>query len=79
MILTDEQRADVLQRFRAYHQVHAAWGSLHIVLDDDNVGDDDVQFCIDYARDSNGAEGEALARILSTMSRTQRRKIASIA
>jgi hypothetical protein len=66
---------DVIERFRAYHDVHLAWGSLHVVLDDGNVRDDDVQFCLDYARDQGDDEGEALARILSTMSKTQRRKI----
>ena len=68
-----------LERFRAYHAIHSTWGSLHIVLDDGNVKDADVEFCIRYARDKGDAEGAELAHLLSLMSPTQRRRLASIA
>lgn len=68
---------DVIDRFRAYHDVHLAWGSLHVVLDDGNIGDDSVRGCIGYAQEVGDVEGEALARILLTMSKTQRLKIGS--
>lgn len=43
---------DVIDRFRAYfaQPSNGAWGSLHIVLDDNNVDDDSVRFCIDNAQ-----------------------------
>lgn len=66
----------VIDRFRTYHAQNPTWGALHIVLEDGNTHDADVQFCIDLAVQIKDTEGEALARILLTMSQTQRRKIA---
>lgn len=50
-------------------------GALHIVLEDGNVDNADVDFCIQYAREQGDAEGERLALILRQMSRTQRTKL----
>lgn len=78
--MTDSVRLtvpDVLARFSAYYAKNPAWGSLHVVLDDGNVGDDSVRYCIEGAIASGDTEGEALARILLTMSKTQRNKISS--
>lgn len=70
---------DVIDRFRAYHQRYRVWGSLHIVLDDANIKDSDVLFCIRWAEDTGDAEGAALARILYDMSRIQRLRIRELA
>jgi hypothetical protein len=70
---------EVIDRFRAYHDANITWGSLHIVLDDGNVRDDDVTFCIEWAREHDDAEGESLGRILLQMSKTQRKKLGDIA
>lgn len=67
---------DVLPEFRAYLTEHSAWGALHIVLDDYNVTDDSVRFCIASAQEAGDAEGERLAGILLRMSKTQRLKLA---
>lgn len=66
---------EVVDAFVAYHEREPVWGSLHIVLDDDNVGDDSVRFCIEYAKEKGDAEGQRLAEILLTMSRTQRLRL----
>lgn len=68
---------DVIERFRAYHALpdNGAWGSLHIVLDDGNVDDDSVRFCIDWANKYHDTEGEELAHILLQMSKTQRLRL----
>lgn len=68
---------EVASQFAAYYAApgNGAWGSLHIVLSDGNVGDDCVQFCIDHAQEIGDAEGERLGRILLTMSKAQRRKL----
>lgn len=66
---------EVLPDFLAYYRQHPAWGALHIVLDDGNVLDRDVEFCIKYAAENGDAEGERLARILLKMSVTQRAKL----
>ena len=72
---------DVFERFRTYHSKpeNSAWGSLHIVLDDFNLSNADVDFCIGSAKDKGDNEGEALAVILRNMSKTQRGKIARTA
>lgn len=50
-------------------------GCLHIVLDDGNVQDHDVQFCLDYAKEQGCQQCMELAAILLKMSRTQRLKL----
>jgi hypothetical protein len=65
-------------RFRTYHAANAAWGSLHIVLDDGNVDNSSVKHCIESARERADLEGEDLGHILLKMSKTQRKKIARI-
>ncbi len=72
---------EVLARFKAYHKLpgNEAWGALHIVLEDGNIGDDSVRGCIEWASDRGDVEGTDLARILLTMSKTQRVKIGRVA
>lgn len=48
---------------------------LHIVLDDGNVNDSHVEFCIKYALEQKHNDCYALALILLTMSTTQRIKL----
>lgn len=50
-------------------------GSLHLVLDDGNVSDDDVRFCIRAARDRADIHGYQIGVLLLSMSRTQRKKL----
>ena len=51
----------------------------HIVLDDGNVDDGAVRWCVAQVRDSGcpGLECRQLAELLPQMSRTQRRKLGS--
>ena len=72
---------EVIDRFIAYHGLpeNAAWGSLHIVLEDDNVDDSSVRYCIDYALERGDKEGAELAKILLRMSKTQRLKLGRLA
>lgn len=65
----------VLSRFTDYLEKNLAWGSLHIVLSDNNVDDDSVRFCINYAEEKGDQEGKELAEILLTMSKTQRLRL----
>lgn len=66
---------EVVERFALYHQRNAAWGSLHIVLDDNNIDDSSVEFCAGYAQDDKDTEGEELAEILLKMSKSQRLRL----
>lgn len=70
---------EIIDRFKIYHLDNPAWGSLHIVLDDDNVKDSCVQYCIDYAVNSGDAEGAELGKLLLQMSKSQRLKIGRLA
>ena len=66
---------DVIARFATYRKDNPMWGSLHIVLEDGNVRDSDVEFCRHYATEQGDVEGADLAQILLTMSKTQRLRI----
>ena len=70
---------EVLDRFKRYHEENLTWGSLHIVLDEHNIEDDCIQYCIDRASSESDTEGEELGRILLRMSKTQRLKLGMIA
>ena len=52
-------------------------GHLHIVLDDGNVHDDHVRFCIDAAVDAGDELAAEVGRVLLRMSKTQRLKLAA--
>lgn len=77
----EKPTVDVVEHLvRAYYAVHGneAGGSLHILLDDGNVSDDSVRFCVTSARRQDDEKGEALARVLLRMSKTQRLKLAKL-
>ena len=67
---------DVLERFAAYYRREPVWGSLHVVLDDGNVEDRSVRFCLEYAEREGDVEGAELARLLLRLSRSQRLRLA---
>lgn len=50
---------------------------LHIVLDDGNVKDDHVRFCIEQAKEQKCESCLRLAEILLQMSKTQRKVLGS--
>lgn len=65
-----------------YAQGHSAGGCLHIVLDDGNVRDDDVRFCLDRSFEHVGGDGFKpdrdgawLCHVLLRMSKTQRTRL----
>lgn len=66
---------EVIERFAAYYRRHPTWGSLHIVLDDDNLADSHVEFCIGWALGEGDSEGHELACLLRSMTRSQRARI----
>ena len=68
----------VRDRFAAYLAKNPVWGSLHIVLSDQNIDDGCVRFCIDQALAEGDEEGMHLGGILLRMSRTQRLKLSML-
>lgn len=61
----------------AYYRLpgNGSGGSLHIVLEDNNVQNSDVQFCIEWARKNDDICGVLLGEVLLLMSKTQRLKL----
>lgn len=51
---------------------HSMGGSLHIVLEDQNVANQNVEWCLQYALERGDYFGAALANILLRMSTSQR-------
>lgn len=52
-------------------------GSLHIVLDDQNLEDSNVRFCIEGAHERGDLAGELLGWLLLGASRSQRARAAA--
>lgn len=71
---------EVLPIIRAYlHKPgNNVGGSLHVVLDDNNIRDSDIRWCRDYALECGDEDGVKLADLLLAMSRTQRNKITTL-
>lgn len=69
---------EVVGDFAEYLASNPAWGSLHIVLDDGNVDDASVNYCLEHARNVDDIEGARLAEILLQLSKTQRLKLGKI-
>lgn len=68
-------KQEQLDKFKAYYAKNPTWGSLHIVLDDQNVKDSDVLQCLEFAMEKDDVEGVELGRILLQMSKSQRLKL----
>ena len=51
-----------------YHAKELAWGSLHIALEDGNLEDSHIDFCINYAIETNDKDGLMLASVLRRLS-----------
>lgn len=58
----------------ALYEVECTGGSLHIVTDDGNLGDDSVDSCIAWARERGDRFGELLAIAMRRMRKTARGK-----
>lgn len=67
----------VLPIAKAYYSMpdNGAGGNLHIVLDDGNLKNSSIEACLKQCIEENDAEGEVLAKILLSMSMTQRKKL----
>lgn len=50
-------------------------GHLHIVLDDSNLEDDSIEWCIEQARKANDADAVALGELLRAMTLRQRLEV----
>ena len=71
---------EVLPIMRAYRDKpgNAVGGNYHIVLDECNVSDSNVMYCIQQCERQGDAAGFELGRLLMRMSKTQRSKLAGM-
>lgn len=68
--------AELVERFTTYYREHPwNWGSLHVVLDDQNFEDDVVEHVIVWTEGHDDIEGAALGRILLTLTEEQRENL----
>lgn len=74
--------SDVLPLLKEYcsREGNSVGGNLHIVLDDGNIEDDNIAFCLRQCLYSNPMDnlGAALCHLLKDMSKTQRKKISAM-
>lgn len=61
--------------FIQYGERNIGWGSLHIVMDDGNLEDSNIQFCLDYALEEGDWDGVVLAYFLLKQSYEDREKL----
>lgn len=57
--------------------LYAAGGPCHIVLDDNNYRDEDIEFCIGACKEKNDWFGEAIMRALLAVPFAEREKFAA--
>jgi hypothetical protein len=71
---------EVLPMMYAYRDTagNGVGGSLHIVLDDGNVEDGHVRWCIERAQECGDEEGVKLGETLLSMTKTQRKKLSAM-
>ena len=68
---------EVLQLAKEYYAKdgNGVGGNLHIVLDDGNIKDHHVEFCIKRALDDGDTDGVTLGKEILKLSATQRKKL----
>lgn len=66
---------ELVQEANALYRRSATGCCLHIVLDDGNANDKDVEFCIDQAEAMRHPDCLALAKKIILLSKTQRREL----
>lgn len=68
---------EVMSLVKAYYAKpgNSVGGNLHIVLDDGNIKDDHIRFCLEQCHREKDRDGEDLALLLLKMSKTQRKKL----
>lgn len=72
--------AEVIPLVRSYRDLpgNGTGGSLHIVLDDGNIKDSDVKWCIKHAAEEGDEIGSVIGSLLLQMSKTQRKKLSNM-
>lgn len=69
--------SEVLQLVNQYYSQskNSVGGNLHIVIEDGNIDNYSIKFCLEQAKEQKDEEGIIIANLLLQMSKTQRKKI----
>ena len=74
--MTDKETlTKAIEMAREYYGYNPVGGYLHIVLDDENVEDSNVEFCIKEAKKYDDSEAIALGKFILNMPKAQRIKL----
>ncbi len=67
----------IIELCKVYYQKpgNGVGGNLHIVLDDGNLKDSHIEFCLKQCREKNDLDGALLCGLFLQLSMTQRKKI----
>ncbi|MGU3387242.1 hypothetical protein ACLBYG_22220 [Methylobacterium sp. D53M] len=68
----DPRLVAAMPELHAYYVDNVTWGALHIVLDDGNVDDADVDLCLGWAKERGDHAGANIARLLQAVTPDQR-------
>ena len=66
---------DVFVLIEAYYIHNPAGGNCHGVLDDYNINDENLMFCLKLCRKKNDPLGSSIMLLMLLMSKTQRLKL----
>jgi hypothetical protein len=71
---------EIIPLLKEYYEIdgNGVGGDYHIVLDDDNVENSHVEYCLNEARKKKDKLGIKIGGMLMKMSKTQRRKLSGL-
>ena len=67
----------LIDLIREYYKIdgNSVGGNLHTVIDDGNLKDKNIDFCIKCCTQSNDIKGLEICNIFKSLSKTQRKKV----
>lgn len=73
--LKDQKRLMLLSLIKDYYITDGAGGTCHIILDDGNYRNCDVEACLRYSKEENDFWGETIATLLLDFTEEEREEI----
>jgi hypothetical protein len=67
----------LIQLAKEYYAIegNGVGGNLHIILDDGNIENNHIEYCLELSRQKNDLKGIELCELLLKISKTQRNKL----
>lgn len=73
--MTQEHSPEYIMRMADYYTNDKTWGSLHVVLNDNNFDDQSLAYCLEHAKSKDDKEGVWIAQLLQGLNETERREL----